>query len=519
MAKRTSRRRFLSTTMMGSGAVMATSLLAACGSGTASTPQATSGSTAAPTPAQAAPISASASPTAASAAPTVAPAATASTANQSATKITVWWDVGPQQKAVASDFQKANSLIQVELATLGENVYGNPKYLAAVAAGTGPDVSYQNRHTFHEFSSQGLYKDLSDIYKTAGFSQSDIGPEQWKELTWTGKLYGIPYNVDGRGFFWNTQHFQEVGLDPNTGPKTWSDIINFATKLTKKNGNQIERYGFIPGFPPGLSDQLLIFGLENGAKTYDAQGKKVLFTEDPAWAEALTWVKTVYDSLDGGSQQATAYLSGFAGQTLDAFAQGKVSMTSYGAWMVSGYAAYPDLKFGYSYAMPVNDKLAGTKVNWSCDYSFVMDPHTKNPDQSWKFIEFATGKDGVTSVATTGLALTKQQWQRESLPGTPVFIPGAMGLIPVNNWLKTSSFMTSVPEPYKSMALQDFDGITWATGCGNLGWLVAAELWTGFKNAWDMVVTGQKAPSDALAAVTPPIQKALDDAWARINKQ
>jgi multiple sugar transport system substrate-binding protein len=510
MSGRWTRRRFLSATVGGSSAFLSVVFLVACNGGTGSVP----------TPAQPSSSSTGGTPQKASTTSGPAPAATAATTGSSTkATITVWWGVGPQQKAVATDFEKANPGIHVELAELGQNVYGNPKYLAAVAAGTGPDVAYQNRHTFHEFSSQGLYKDLTDLYKAAGFKESDIGPEQWKELTWAGKLYGIPYNVDGRGFFWNTQHFEEAGLDPQKGPETWSDIINFATKLTKKNGDKIERYGFIPGFPPGLTDQLLIFGLENGAKTYDEEGKKVLLAEDPAWAEALGWVKDVYDKLDGGSKQATAYLSGFAGQTLDAFAQGKVSMASYGSWMISSYAAYPDLKFNFSFAMPVADKLAGKKINWSCDYSFVMDPHTKSEDQSWKFIVFATGKDGVTSVATTGLALTKEQWQREKLPGTPVFIPGAMGLIPVNDWLKTSSLMSSVPEPYRSMALQVFDGITWAVGCGNLGWLVAAELWTGFKNAWDMVVTGQRSPQDALAAVTPPIQKALDQAWDRINKK
>src|SRR5579872_6485890 len=115
MAKRTSRRRFLGTTMIGSGTVMATALLAACGSGTSS-PQAAASAPAA-------------APTAGQAAPTTGPAATAPATNQSASKITVWWGVGPQQKAVATDVQKANPKIQVELAELGQNVYGNPKYL------------------------------------------------------------------------------------------------------------------------------------------------------------------------------------------------------------------------------------------------------------------------------------------------------------------------------------------------------------------------------------------------------
>ncbi|MCL4543647.1 MAG: extracellular solute-binding protein [Chloroflexi bacterium] len=509
MSSATTRRQFLSFTAASSAALMAATLLAACGSTATSATAATVSSSTAPAKSAATTsTTAKAAAKAAAAPPKVA---------KQVTKIHVWWDTTPSQQAVAADFEKANPDIKVQLGLMGQNVYGSPKYLAAVAAGTGPDVSFQNRNLFPEYSSLGLFKDITSLYEREGFTQSDIFPEQWKELTWGGKLYGIPYNVDGRFFFWNMQHFEEVGLDPKVGPKTWTDLEKFTAKLTLKKGNTFERYGFIPEFP-ALSDQLLIFALEDGAKVWDASGKKLLFTEDPAWADALTWVKHFYDVYDGGAHKAAQWLSGFAGQALDPFAQGKISMTSYGLWMVGGYAAYPNLKYNGSYAMPVADKLAGRTVNWSCDFSFVIDPHTKHEAESWKFIMFVTGKPGVSSVATTGLTLTKQQWAREKLPGTPVYVPVPMGLAPVNTWLRNSPYVQKLPEPQRSMALSGFDGIKWATGCGVVGWLVGAELWTGFKNAWDMVMIGNKTPQDALASVTPPIQTALDKAWARIAR-
>lgn len=139
MAGRITRRQLVIGIFGSSGAILAASLLTACGG---AAPTATPPVKGAPTAAQ---QSNQPAPTA-----TTGPAASApSTAGQASTKMTVWWGVGPQQKAVAADFQKANAGIQVELAELGQNVYGNPKYLAAVAAGTGPDVAYQNRHTFH----------------------------------------------------------------------------------------------------------------------------------------------------------------------------------------------------------------------------------------------------------------------------------------------------------------------------------------------------------------------------------
>ncbi len=54
---------------------------------------------------------------------------------------------------VVNTFTKQNSNIKVNLTELGENVFGDQKFLTAVAAGTGPDVAIQNRHTFMQFSS------------------------------------------------------------------------------------------------------------------------------------------------------------------------------------------------------------------------------------------------------------------------------------------------------------------------------------------------------------------------------
>src|SRR5438045_6411095 len=67
-------------------------------------------------------------------APGAAPAGAAGTAE--AQTITVWWATTPTQLGVIKAFQSANPKIKVELAELGEAVYGNPKYVTAVAAGT-----------------------------------------------------------------------------------------------------------------------------------------------------------------------------------------------------------------------------------------------------------------------------------------------------------------------------------------------------------------------------------------------
>ena len=81
------------------------------------------------------------------------------------------------------------------------------------------------------------------------------------DLTWQGTLYGLPHTAGTRYFFWNRTHFEEAGLDPDVGPETWDDIMEMAPQLNKMEGDRIVRYGFLPHFPPGLSDQLLIWAM------------------------------------------------------------------------------------------------------------------------------------------------------------------------------------------------------------------------------------------------------------------
>ena len=90
-------------------------------------------------------------------------------------------------------FTEQNPKIKVNLTELGENVFGDQKFLTAVSAGTGPDATYQNRHTFMQFAAKKLYQDVTSYDGTAGIKRSDFTPVQIEETTWNGKIYGLPH--------------------------------------------------------------------------------------------------------------------------------------------------------------------------------------------------------------------------------------------------------------------------------------------------------------------------------------
>ena len=447
------------------------------------------------------------------AAPGSAPAGAQATGEKSA--ITVWGATTPTQQGVVNAFQTANPDITVELAELGEAVYGNPKYVTAVAAGTGPTVAYQNRHTFHQFASRKLYRAIDDLFTRDGLKKEDFPPTQLEEVSWDGALYGLPYVVDTRYFFYNRKHFEEVGLDPDTPPATWDDLIEYTQKLSVRTGDEIERYGFIPGFPAALSDQLLIFAIENGAKAYTDDFRTCLL-DQTEWVEALEWVNQFYNDYCDGFGVASGSMQGFASQAQDAFVQEKVSMSSYGSWMISAYAAFPDLDYDGTAVMPVSGKLKGQKINWACDWSFVLDPNTQQTEEGWTFIKFAIGPDGFKAAGTEGLALAKQDWERQQLPGEPIYAAPPPAYRPSREMM-AKEFYSLLPERQKKMKDSEVDAAAWAQGCGNLGGLAASEIWTAMAAAWQNALTGQMTPEAALIQGQADVQKALDAFWEQLG--
>src|SRR5438270_5376458 len=73
------------------------------------------------------------------------------------------------------------------------------------------------------------------------FAEADI-----KDRTFSGQLVVLPSasGLTGTGYFvyWNKEHFKQVGLNPEQGPKTWSDLDQYAAKLYRAG----ERLAFNP---------------------------------------------------------------------------------------------------------------------------------------------------------------------------------------------------------------------------------------------------------------------------------
>ena len=157
-------------------------------------------------------------------------------------KLTYWY-VGPNQASPELDhkidadfwaaFAKTYPNITVERQNLGYNDMLN-KVRTAALGNAAPMVARFPIMWGVEFAAKGQLHALAP--EDVGFKTNEFWPGAMKSVTWQGKGYGIPTNNETVGLIWNAAIFQEAGLDPETPPATWDDLVAFAKQIKQKTG-------------------------------------------------------------------------------------------------------------------------------------------------------------------------------------------------------------------------------------------------------------------------------------------
>src|SRR3989442_2029352 len=132
------------------------------------------------------------------------------------------------------------------------------------------------------------------------FDTSDFEPAVINYYKYQDKLQSMPFNASSSILYYNKDAFKEVGLDPEKAPTTFSEVTEYAKKLTKKDANgQTVRYGFGPSIYGWLFEQWMAVSgqlyADNGNGRDDPATKFVY--NNAAGKAILDWWKA---GLDGG---------------------------------------------------------------------------------------------------------------------------------------------------------------------------------------------------------------------------
>lgn len=92
-----------------------------------------------------------------------------------------------------------------------------------------------------EFAAKGYLEPLKP--EDVGYAREDFWPGAMKAVTWEGVTYGIPTNNETMALIWNADIFERAGLDPESPPATWDDVVTYSKKIKDELG--IAGYGMV----------------------------------------------------------------------------------------------------------------------------------------------------------------------------------------------------------------------------------------------------------------------------------
>jgi len=205
-------------------------------------------------------------------------------------------------------------------------------------------------------------------------------------------------------FFWNKDLFAQVGLDPNTPPKTLAEVDEFSQKINRKgkNGN-VTRIGIVPWDPYGFSNSLFTWGWAFGGNFYD-EAKQEVTPDNEYVVKALEWMVNYAKSVGGPAKIAVSP----PGITLPGFSTGNVAMS----WLVAPNdrdirAASPNMHIGAGLLPYQSPGATQPGVGaWLGGWGIFIPTGAKNPDAAWDFIKWISATD----------AGTRAQWETVGFP-------------------------------------------------------------------------------------------------------
>lgn len=171
------------------------------------------------------------------------------------------------ENTLIPDFEQEHGVrVRIEYTTWNERL---DKILIQHAAGAPPDIVMTGFYSPYLEGSIGLLAPLDQYLATwehtAGYPETI-----WETLRWDGQVYAVPLNTSVRGIGYHKQLFAEAGLDPELTPKSWEELLQYTTRLTRldDSSQQVVQRGFYldPRPSSGNAQSLFWFMLQNGVR-------------------------------------------------------------------------------------------------------------------------------------------------------------------------------------------------------------------------------------------------------------
>jgi len=221
--------------------------------------------------------------------------------------------------------------VQIRMELVPEEQYVT-KVLAAVATGKGPDFGWGTAGKGAQLARDQVTVALDDLASQAGLDLADFSASSLKASRYPkydNKMFMVPMDLMSLQPEINLDHVKEAGLDPSDPPKDGASLLEWAGKLTKRDGDKVTRSGIMmtgSGVQPTVTWGIVA---EQMGFQRASDDLKTACVNPEAGKAAMQWVLDLFDKHRVSTRDIT--------DRYKAFGNGQGSIFWTGPWTLNGY--------------------------------------------------------------------------------------------------------------------------------------------------------------------------------------
>ena len=371
---------------------------------------------------------------------------------------------------IVADFEAANPDIKVDAIYSGNYDDTRVRALSALASGEPAQLAVMFSIDAYDLIEQDLVVAFEDIDGVNPDWLDSFYPALMANSRIEGKTWGIPFQRSTIVAYYNKEKFREAGLDPESLPATWDELVSMGKALTKDG-----TYGLmIPstGYPYWMFQALAI---QNGKEVMSNDGLTTYFDDD-AVVDTLAFWRSLSEE-HGIMPTGTVEW----GTLRQAFLEGQTAMMWHSTGNLTAVKNNASFDFGVA-ELPANVR-PGSPTGGGNFYVF-KDTSPEEKAAALKLIEFMTAPEQAAtwSIKTGYMGVSPAAYETEALKAyTEEFPPALVARNQLEN------------------AVAEFS--TFET----------ARVREGLNNAIQAALTGAKSPADALAEAQAAATRLLRD--------
>ncbi|HOO33085.1 MAG TPA: ABC transporter substrate-binding protein [Thermotogota bacterium] len=288
-----------------------------------------------------------------------------------------YWDGtnGEKLEALVSQFNESQSDVHVKAVFVPSSSIVS-KIQTSALSGRTPALAISDIINISLIADTGKLVDLHPLIKADDYNVDDFYSELLTYGTKGDTLVSLPVSSSNLGLFWNKDLFREAGLDPETPPTTWEEIVEFSQIIKEKTGK--DGFELYTGGGEGTTWQWQVFLWgANGEFLSKADDYRTAAFNSEAGRQALQfWCDLIYNY----------NVSKIAPWGL--FGRGEAAMVMDGSWMVQFFPNQVSFELGSAvFPHPANGNFA---TNMGGEQIFLFNKSDEETAAAWEFVKWFT---------------------------------------------------------------------------------------------------------------------------------